>query len=158
MPDVRATSTRFIGRRSSRIPRAGWRTTTSAISWPSAGEIDAAMELFGKALKLNPDYPEAHNDLGIVLVQQGRIDEGIAHFREAIRLNPEYRRMAHYNLGRALAMQGRVDEAHGRNPGGPETGPQLRRRASMAAHRSIAEGQDAGRLGRAARIAPLEPQ
>ena len=43
-----------------------------------------------KALRLKPDYADAHNNSGIALKAQGRMEEAIASYREAIRLKPNY--------------------------------------------------------------------
>ncbi len=32
--------------------------------------------------------PEAHNNLGSLLLKQGRVEEAIQHYSEALRLNP----------------------------------------------------------------------
>ena len=37
-----------------------------------------------------PGYAEAHNNLGLVLIQSGKDDEGIASLREAVRIAPDY--------------------------------------------------------------------
>lgn len=62
------------------------------------------------ALRLNPNYVDAHNNLGVILYQQGRREEGMAHFREALRLQPESA-PAHNNLGSILVEAGNLDEA-----------------------------------------------
>jgi predicted O-linked N-acetylglucosamine transferase (SPINDLY family) len=59
---------------------------------------------------LKPDYAEAHNNLGIVLNEQGRLDEAIASYGRALALKPDYAE-AHSNRGNALKDQGRLDEA-----------------------------------------------
>jgi tetratricopeptide (TPR) repeat protein len=63
-----------------------------------------------KALRLNPNYVDAHNNLGVVLYQSGKVEEAIAHFREALRLYPG-NAFAHNNLGGALSNLGKNDEA-----------------------------------------------
>jgi tetratricopeptide (TPR) repeat protein len=56
---------------------------------------------FREAVRLRADYAEAHNNLGLVLIQSGEDDAGIAALREAIRIRPDYAD-AHANLGAAL--------------------------------------------------------
>jgi tetratricopeptide (TPR) repeat protein len=62
---------------------------------------DEVVAAFRAAIKMRPDYPEAHNNLGLVLIQSGKDDEGIAALREAVRLAPAYAE-ARTNLGAAL--------------------------------------------------------
>jgi Flp pilus assembly protein TadD len=52
----------------------------------------------------------AHNNLGLLLVEQGRIEEAKEHYHQAIQINPNHFG-ALCNLGIALAAQGRLDEA-----------------------------------------------
>jgi tetratricopeptide (TPR) repeat protein len=56
---------------------------------------------FRDAIRLRPDFAEAHNHLGLVLIQTGEDEAGIASFREAVRISPDYAE-AHANLGAAL--------------------------------------------------------
>ena len=43
---------------------------------------------YQKALEIKPDYAEAHDNLGIALVERGRSDEAIAHFRRHWKSSP----------------------------------------------------------------------
>ncbi len=74
------------------------------------GLTDQAILLYRAALQIDPNYAEAHIDLGIALYQKGRIDEAIAEYRQALRLNPASAE-AHGNLGDALSREGRINEA-----------------------------------------------
>lgn len=74
------------------------------------GSNDLIVSECRTALKLRPDYSEAHNNLGTALADMGKTDEAIAHFREAIRLRPDHNG-AHYNLGKALAGLGHKEDA-----------------------------------------------
>ena len=64
----------------------------------SSNDVSAA---FREALRLRPDYAEASNNLGLVLIQAGDDQPGIAALREAVRLDPDYAE-ARANLGAAL--------------------------------------------------------
>jgi tetratricopeptide (TPR) repeat protein len=59
---------------------------------------------FREAIRIQPDYTKAHNNLGSVLVLQGKNKESIEHFREAVRIQPDYK-LAQENLKRALDLQ-----------------------------------------------------
>jgi len=72
---------------------------------PSA-DVAAA---FREAIRLRPDFAEAHNHLGLVLIQAGDDDAGIASLREAVRNGPDYAE-ARANLGAALTPTN-ADEA-----------------------------------------------
>ena len=54
------------------------------------------------ALRIKPDYAEAHNNLGSMLQSQGRFKEAVAHFAQALQIQPKYAQAA-YNWGRHAA-------------------------------------------------------
>ncbi|PYR96224.1 MAG: serine/threonine protein kinase, partial [Acidobacteria bacterium] len=62
------------------------------------GKLDEAIAEHREALRINPQYAEAHNYLGNALLEQGNVDEAIAEHREALRINPQYAE-AHNYLG-----------------------------------------------------------
>src|SRR5262249_47807946 len=76
------------------------------------GQVADAAAHIQSALRIKPDYAEAHNNLGNARLQSpGRRAEAIAEYREAIRINPEYAE-AHDNLGTALSqIPDRLQEA-----------------------------------------------
>jgi tetratricopeptide (TPR) repeat protein len=61
-------------------------------------EVAAA---FREAIRLRPDFAEARNHLGLVLIQGGDDNAGIAELREAVRIRPDDAE-ARTNLGAAL--------------------------------------------------------
>ena len=73
-------------------------------------QIDAAIELFRKALASDPNYPEAHNNLGNAFLLQARYDDAVASFKQAITLFADFSN-AHYNLGNALKQLGQLEDA-----------------------------------------------
>jgi Flp pilus assembly protein TadD len=85
-----------------------------------AGHTPEAIAQYEAALRLKPDYAEAHynlgiyaeshNNLGSALGSAGHMSEAIAHFKEALRLKPDFAE-AHSNLGSALASTGHTSEA-----------------------------------------------
>jgi len=68
------------------------------------------MACYRHALRLKPTYPDAHNSLGITLMELDRLDEAVASCSEAVRLNPQFAE-AHNSLGNALERQGKLDDA-----------------------------------------------
>jgi tetratricopeptide (TPR) repeat protein len=72
------------------------------------GHVEEAIAHFKEALRLKPDYAEAHNNLGHALETQGRIEEALAQYREALRVYPDYFE-AHSNIGVALQRLGRPE-------------------------------------------------
>ena len=74
------------------------------------GNLEQAKAELRKAVGLRPDYPEAHNAIGIILDREGRVSEAITEFRRAVDLKPDYA-VAHNNLGMAYVKDGHLDEA-----------------------------------------------
>ena len=59
------------------------------------------------ALRLKPDFPEAHLSMGNALIDiPGRLEDAVAEYKTAVRLSPKSDR-AHSNLGNALLRAGR---------------------------------------------------
>jgi protein O-GlcNAc transferase len=69
-----------------------------------------AASLVGRAVLLNPDFAEAHNDRGVILAANGLFEGALSCFERAVALNPGYLE-ARNNLGRGLRSIGRFDEA-----------------------------------------------
>jgi protein O-mannosyl-transferase len=84
--------------------------TLAGLTWRHSRAF-ADMEAFARTtLARNPDAWAAHDQLGVVLVNQGKLADAVDHFNEALRGNPRYA-PGHYNLGCALAAQGKLEEA-----------------------------------------------
>ncbi len=74
------------------------------------GEWVEAESKFRHAITLNPQLPEAWNELGHTLKMQRKFDEAVAAYKEALRLRPSYPQALEY-LGEAYVQMGKVDEA-----------------------------------------------
>lgn len=78
------------------------------------GRLADAIEQYEEAVRLDPDYVEARDDLAIALARTlGRGKDALEQFAQALRINPLYV-PAHENLGITLAgLPGRLPEAIG---------------------------------------------
>ena len=72
---------------------------------------EEAIVAYHKAIDLNPDYAIAHNNLGVIYLDDiGNTHEAIALFEKAISENKSYT-LAYFNLGRAYAISGKNTKA-----------------------------------------------
>ena len=100
-----------------------------AIIEMGAGRSQEAIRLYERALRVKPDYADAHNNLGVALESTGQRAAALRAYREALRFSPDHP-YAHENLGRNLETDGRLDEAIG------HLGAALRQRPHSAAARA----------------------
>ena len=82
----------------------------AGLSWRQSRLWHDSETLFRYVLALNQNIPEAHNDLGFVLMKQHRTDEGMVEYRKALAIKPDFVK-AMNNLGLALLGQGHYAEA-----------------------------------------------
>ena len=92
-----------------RHPRSFMAHTYLGVLLPKE-RVDEAIFHFRKALEFQPDFAEAHNNLGRVLFQKGQMDEAITHFQKAVEIQPGDP-MFRNNLGTVFLQVGKVDEA-----------------------------------------------
>ena len=71
---------------------------------------DAAIAHFGRAVKLDPNFPEAMVGLGKSLISAGRAAEAVAPLERAVKLEPNDA-VAHYQLSFAYLRSGRDADA-----------------------------------------------
>jgi tetratricopeptide (TPR) repeat protein len=50
--------------------------------------MDEAITQYQKTLEIEPDYLQAHLNLGVAYVQKGNLAEGINHFQQALQIQP----------------------------------------------------------------------
>jgi tetratricopeptide (TPR) repeat protein len=70
----------------------------------------AAVEAQRSAVTMRPAFPEAWNELGFALRNQGRYPESLQAYDEALRLRPNFPEALEY-LGEAYVKLGRLDDA-----------------------------------------------
>lgn len=75
-----------------------------------AGQLSKAIDLYSAALEAKPDWAAAHNNLAMVLRQQGDAQAAEAHFRASLDSEPDLVG-ALSNFGALLLEQSRLDEA-----------------------------------------------
>jgi tetratricopeptide (TPR) repeat protein len=80
------------------------------LTWRQAGMYTDVETFWRKTLDRNPDCWMAHNNLGLLLRNQGHIKEAMEYYQKSIQINPNHVE-ALGNLGAILADQGRFDEA-----------------------------------------------
>lgn len=74
------------------------------------GKYDEALDLLKRAISIQPDYVQAHNDLGAVYMKQNHLDKAEEALRRAIKLNNKWY-MPQLNLGVVLNRQHKYTEA-----------------------------------------------
>lgn len=74
------------------------------------GRLELEKINYIKAIDLNPEYFEAHYNLGVILQRLNKLEESKASFLQAISLKPDFPE-AHNNLGNLLHIQNRLEEA-----------------------------------------------
>lgn len=75
-----------------------------------AGFYDQALECYGKALAIDPENAEIHNQQAEVYCLQGKAEEAIACCQKALTIQPNYA-VAYKTLGNAFLAGGKLEEA-----------------------------------------------
>lgn len=76
----------------------------------SPGRLSEALPYLEAAVRIDPNSPPAHTDLGSALARAGRLPEAIGQFETAIQLDPDAA-IPHNNLGSALTQAGHLPQA-----------------------------------------------
>jgi Flp pilus assembly protein TadD len=74
------------------------------------GDLTQAQQDFQNVIKISPNLPEAHNNLGVVLYKKNELDPAITAFRKSLELAPNYGE-AQANLGFGLEKKGDLSAA-----------------------------------------------
>jgi tetratricopeptide repeat protein len=91
-------------------PRDAVAHTKMARALIGLGDLAAAQQHLGDAIRANPDFDKAYYDLGMIWLNQNRLKEAEAAFKGVVRLNPGDAQ-AYGNLGIICLRKGRLDQA-----------------------------------------------
>ncbi|MDB6084518.1 MAG: tetratricopeptide 2 repeat protein, partial [Gammaproteobacteria bacterium] len=86
----------------------GWKIF-GALLW-AEGIVDEALAAMQSSVRLMPQDPETHSNLGVSLAKLKRYDEAETHLRRALAIDSAFPG-AYYRLGMAYELQGRYAEA-----------------------------------------------
>ena len=78
--------------------------------YQAQGLLGDSIKMFETAVKIKPDYAEAHFNLGVVLKAKGQLENAIESYKKAIYLVPNYP-AAHNNLGNIYKDLNQLDDA-----------------------------------------------
>jgi tetratricopeptide (TPR) repeat protein len=105
-------------------PRCWLAHNSLGLALAEQGHIEQAIDQYRQALGIRPDYIEACNNLGNLLLETSRVDEAMTMLEKAVTLadkavaisdqTPEVKRKfarPHVGLGNALARCGQTDQA-----------------------------------------------
>jgi len=81
-----------------------------ALEYSEPERLDEAMEQFQEAVRVDPEYYPAWNNLGAALYRQERYAEALPYVQNSIQIDPSYA-PAHHNLGMLLEKFGQSDQA-----------------------------------------------
>jgi tetratricopeptide (TPR) repeat protein len=74
------------------------------------GEVDQAIDLYQRALKIDPNFVLARYDLAVAYRGMGEVDKAIAEYEKALKINPRFPE-ALSNLGGQYFRKGNVKQA-----------------------------------------------
>jgi tetratricopeptide (TPR) repeat protein len=89
---------------SQNVPKLARETLNRAKKMAEGGKADLALSLMREAIKIFPEYFEAHLELGNELLQTGHLEEAITELEQARRINPNDER-TYQSFGLILMQQ-----------------------------------------------------
>ncbi|HZZ18313.1 MAG TPA: tetratricopeptide repeat protein, partial [Opitutaceae bacterium] len=99
-----------LGKRTGRVAAAVLIAFLGFLTWRQSFKYRSQEAFYTAILQRNPASWLAHDNLGIVLNEEGKSDQAASHFLESMRLNPSYPE-AFNNYGNLVARAGRWREA-----------------------------------------------
>lgn len=78
--------------------------------YAGSGRYEEAIKELGEAIRLNPGYAVARNNLGNIYALQNRLMEALREFNEVLRLDPEFPE-AYQGIGSVYYSLGSYDKS-----------------------------------------------
>lgn len=76
------------------------------------GDLEKAIEQCKQAIRLDPEFGNPYNDIGVYLIDLDRAEEAVPWLKKAISAKRYCcYQFPHFNLGRVRLKQGRIEEA-----------------------------------------------
>jgi tetratricopeptide (TPR) repeat protein len=86
------------------------RQCALGVALAQEGHVPEAIQSFQQTLRLDPDFPAAHDELGRALERSGDTVEAVQHYQQAVLLRPDYV-AAQVDLANALLGVGNFQDA-----------------------------------------------
>jgi len=91
-------------------PNSSLGNLYTGISLYNNGSLTKARKRILKAIKIKPDFVQAHIAIGKIFIEEDKYEEALHHFNQAAAFNPDLSE-SHYWIAYAYQITGRVDEA-----------------------------------------------
>jgi len=88
-----------------RFPSSAFLHNISGASNAGLMQFDAAISSYKQALRINPNYVEVYNNMGIVLNDKGNPEDAIGSYKKALQIQPNFAEV-HNGMGIALKNAG----------------------------------------------------
>jgi tetratricopeptide (TPR) repeat protein len=93
-----------------KVPKPAFKEYKKGRAASNKGDNETALDHFQNAIQMDPEFTDAHNDLGVVLARLGNVGEAAEQFQKALALAPDYN-IAVGNLSLAFYLLQRYREA-----------------------------------------------
>ena len=92
------------------MERQGMAVEYSDITKKNLQKVNNVVALYGKAIKVNPDFKDSYYNLGNLYADLGKIPEAVKIYHETLRLDPEYKDV-HFSLAKLYEQAGDYKQA-----------------------------------------------
>ena len=91
-------------------PLEAWEWADKGTSLAKTGLLEEAIPCYQQALRINPNYAEAHHNLGLAYYYLGKLEEAVGEYKQALRIAPNCAE-AHNSLGQTYYFLNKLEES-----------------------------------------------